>query len=86
MSHNLDKYVPEFDEEEMRSRLAGVPADQLTDMLVYAYKEKRIISKLLHATMNQLSRIQHIVAEPSIFANAPDIPSAEDLRRMMGEA
>lgn len=34
MSDNLDKYLPEFDENEIRNKLIGLTAQQPTDMLV----------------------------------------------------
>jgi hypothetical protein len=37
MSDNLDKYLPEFDEEETRNKLVGLTREQLVDMLVYDY-------------------------------------------------
>jgi hypothetical protein len=42
MSDNLDRYLPEFDEEDTWARLAGFTREQLLDMLVYAYKKKRV--------------------------------------------
>ncbi len=85
MSDNLDKYVPEFDEEEARSKLAGLPQQRLTDMLVYEYKLKRVIVKMLDAESKKLQRIEEIIAEPGTLPSMPGVPSAEDLRRMMGE-
>jgi hypothetical protein len=38
MSGTLDRYIPEFDEDEARTRLAGASAEELTDMLIYSYK------------------------------------------------
>lgn len=45
MSDNLDKYIPEFDEAEVRNKLIGFTREELADMLVYAYKEKRVLAK-----------------------------------------
>jgi hypothetical protein len=85
MSDNLDKYLPEFDEDETRNKLAGFNRQQLLDMLVYAYKEKRVWAKMLGVEMKKLSRIQAIIEEPSTLSNMPGIPTADDLRRMIEE-
>jgi hypothetical protein len=83
MSDNLDKYLPEFDESEVRAKLQGFTREQLLDMLVYAYKEKRVIAKSLGEKINKLSRIEDILDEPSNLSGMPGIPTAEDLRRMI---
>ena len=83
MGDTLDKYLPEFDEDDIRNRLAEFSRQQLIDMLIYAYKEKRVLAKILDEKLNKLSRIEGIVAEPSSLTNMPGIPSAEDLRRMI---
>ncbi|NYF78740.1 hypothetical protein [Granulicella arctica] len=85
MGDNLDKYLPEFDENEVRSKLVGLSAQELTDMLIYAYKEKRVIAKMLDLETKRLAQIEKIIAEPSSLAKVPGIPSAEDLRKMMGD-
>jgi hypothetical protein len=85
MGDNLDKYLPEFDEEDIRARLAGFTRQQLLDMLVYAYKEKRVIAKSLGEKMNKLSRIEDIIAEPSSLMGMPGVPTADDLRKMIEE-
>jgi hypothetical protein len=83
MSDNLDKYLPEFNEDDIRSRLANFTREQLTDMLVYAYKEKRVIAKYADEQLKKLDRIEKIVVEPSNLVKMPGIPTAEDIRRMM---
>lgn len=85
MSDNLDKYLPEYDEDEARNQLAGFTTEQLTDMLIYSYKLRRVIIKMLDAEKNKLNRIRAVVDEPSALLNTPGIPSAEDLRRMMDD-
>ena len=85
MSDNLDKYLPEYDEDEARAQLAGFTVEQLTDMLIYSYKLRRVITKMLDAETNKLTRIRAVVDEPSTLLNTPGIPSAEDLRRMMDD-
>lgn len=82
MSDNLDRYLPEFDEYEARSRLVGLTIEQLTDMLIHAYKLKRVIAKMLDEEMKKLKRIEAIVAEPSTLITMPGVPTADDLRRM----
>lgn len=83
MSDNLDKYLPEFNEDDIRSRVANFTREQLTDMLVYAYKEKRVIAKYADEQLKKLGRIEKIVAEPSSLVKMPGVPTAEDIRRMM---
>jgi hypothetical protein len=85
MSDNIDKYLPEFDEDGARSKLASFTRQQLLDMLVYAYKEKRLWAKMLDGEIKKLERIQAIITEPSSLTKTPGIPSDDDLRRMMGE-
>jgi hypothetical protein len=85
MSDNLDKYLPEFDEDEVKAKLAGSSAQELTDMLVRAYKEKRLWAKMLDGETKKLDRIQAIIAEPSTLSRMPGVPSADDLRRMIEE-
>ena len=86
MSDSIDKYLPEFDEHEARSKLVGLSAHELTDMLVYAYKEKRVLAKMLDVEMKRLEQIEKIIVQPSSLVNMPGIPSADDIRRMMGDA
>lgn len=85
MSDNLDKYLPEFDEDEARSKLIGRTAAELTDMLIYEYKLKRALAKMVDERDRKLERIGEIVAEPSRLTGMPDVPSADDLRRMFGD-
>ena len=82
MSDNLDRYLPEFDEEATRNKLEPFNREQLLDMLVYAYKEKRVIAKGWEESTKKLSRIQEVMDEPSALIGMPGIPTAEDLRRM----
>jgi hypothetical protein len=82
MSDNLDKYLPEFDEEEARGKLTGLTAEQLTDMLIHAYKLKRVIAKMLDEEMKKMRRIEDILGEPSSLLKMPGIPTSDDLRRM----
>ena len=82
MGDPLDKYLPEFDEDEVRAKLAGLTTDQLTEMLIHSYKLRRVIAKLLDEETRKLNRIEKIIAEPSGLTTMPGIPTAEDLRRM----
>ncbi len=82
MSDNLDKYLPEYDEDEARSKLAGFSAEDLTDMLIRAYKEKRVLAKSLDEIHKKLNRIEAIISEPSSLLSMPGVPTAEELRRM----
>ncbi len=85
MSDNIDKYLPEFDEDEVRAKLAGFSSVELTDMLVRAYKDKRLLAKMLGGETKKLDRIQAIIAEPSTLSRMPGIPTADDLRRMIDD-
>jgi hypothetical protein len=83
MSDNLDKYIPEFDEEEARNKLAGYARAQLLDMLITSYKVRRVVEKWAEEDARKLKRIQGILSEPSGLPNTLGVPSAEDLRRMI---
>jgi hypothetical protein len=85
MGDNLDKYLPEYDEDGARGKLAELTKQQLTDMLIHEYKLKRVIAKMLDGESNKLQRIEAIIAEPSGLTAMPDIPSAADLRKLMEE-
>ena len=82
MSDNLDRYLPEFDEEEVRAKLVGLTREQLLEMLIYDYKLKRVIAKSWDEDAKKLRRIADIVSEPSALIGMPGIPTADDLRRM----
>ncbi len=58
MSGNLDKYLPEFDEDEARSKLAGRTAAELTDMLIHEYKLKCVFAKMTEERDRKLERIE----------------------------
>jgi hypothetical protein len=60
MPDNIDKYVPEFDEAEMRSRLSGCTREELMDMLMRAYKEKRVLAKSFDEMEKKYGRI-HLI-------------------------
>ena len=77
MSDNLDRYLPEFNEHEIRARLSGNSREELTDMLIYAYKEKRVWAKVAEVASKKLERIKSITDESSIPAA---VPTPEELR------
>jgi hypothetical protein len=83
MADNLDRYVPEFDDEERRQRLSDFGKDDLIHMLVRAYKEKRVLAKMLDEADAKMTRIQAIIEEPSSLLKSPGIPGDDDLRKMM---
>jgi hypothetical protein len=85
MSDNLDRYLPEFDEDEARNKLVGLSREQLVDMLIYDYKLKRVIAKRADEDRRKLDRIQDIIAEPSPLMGMPGVPTADDLRRMIAD-
>ena len=85
MSDNLQKYMPEYDDEETRQKLAGFSREALIELLLRSYKEKRLILKLLDEKLRVISAAQEALSAPSKLLSMPDVPSAEDLRRMMTE-
>lgn len=84
MNDNLDRYfLPgEIDEKGLRERVAGYSREELIDMLVYAYKEKRVWAKVADVAWKKLERIKSITQEP---LTPPGVPTPEDLRRMMDD-
>ena len=85
MPDQIDKYLPEFDEDEARAKLSGFSREQLLDMLVYAYKEKRLCAKMADEERRKLDRMRTILSEPSTLLGMPGVPTADDLRRMTEE-
>lgn len=83
MSDNLQRYLPEYDDEEEHRKLEGFSREELLDMLVRAYKEKRVIAKWLDEQFNRQQRIRDILDEPSKLLQMPDVPGPDDLRRML---
>jgi len=82
MSSNLDKYLPEFDEDAARATLADLSIEQLKDMLIDERKLKRVLAKMLDEETRKFKRIEEIIAEPSTLLKMPGIPTPDDLRRM----
>ena len=82
MPDNIDRYVPEFDEEESREKLAGFDREDLTEMLLRAYKEKRVFAKMADELQNKLDRIEAIAQEPSALLKMLGVPGPDDLKRM----
>lgn len=85
MDDNLQRYMPEYDDEGTRLKLAGFSREELVDLLLRAYKEKHLLAKLLDESAQKIAAIQDLLTKPSSLLNMPDIPSAKDLKRMMGE-
>ncbi len=83
MSDNLQRYLPEYDDEEERKKLSGFAKEELLDMLIRSYKEKRVLAKLLDEESRRLQGIQAILEQPSSLKQMPDVPGPEDLRKMM---
>jgi hypothetical protein len=82
VSDYLQRYLPEYDDEEERKKLSGFSKDELLDMLIQAYKEKRVFAKLADEERSRLERIRDVLDEPSKLANMPDVPDPDDLRKM----
>jgi hypothetical protein len=79
----LQRYLPEYDDEEERKKLSGFAKEELLDMLIRSYKEKRVLAKLLDEESRRLQGIQAILEQPSSLKQMPDVPGPEDLRKMM---
>ena len=82
MSDYLQKYMPEFDEDEFRARFASFSKDQLLDMLVDGYKTMRLFAKLYDESRGKLQQIEGIVQSPTKLSQMPGIPGPDDLRKM----
>ncbi len=83
MSGNLQKYLPEFDDDEELKKLSAFSKEDLLYMLVRSYKEKRLFAKMLDEQYAKLKQIQAVIDEPSKLIQMPDIPGPDDLRKMM---
>ncbi len=83
MSDNLQRYLPEYDDEEERKKLSGFSKDELLDMLIRSYKEKRVLAKSLGEKIGRLEEIRTILDQPSSLMQMPDVPGPDDLRKMM---
>lgn len=82
MSDNLQRYLPEYDDEEERAKLSGFSREELLDMLLYAYKSRRILAKQLDEAWSKERRIKEIMEEPSALLAMPGVPGPDDLRKM----
>ena len=83
MSDNLQRYLPEYDDEEERRKLASFSKEELLDMLVRSYKEKRVIAKMLGEELQKQERMRVILDEPSQLSQMPDVPGPDDIRKML---
>ena len=83
MSDNLQRYLPEYDDEEERRKLAAFSKDELLDMLIRSYKEKRVIAKMLGEQFEKQERIRTVLDEPSKLSQMPDVPGPDDIRKML---
>ena len=83
MSDYLQRYLPEYDDEEERRKLAHFSKEELLEMLVRAYKEKRVIAKMLGEQFDKQQRMRDILDEPSKLSQMPDVPGPDDIRRML---
>lgn len=82
MAEFLQRYLPEYDDEEERLKLSSFSQKDLVDMLIIAYKSRRVLAKETDELSEKLNRIQFILAEPSKLSQMPDVPTATDLKRM----
>jgi len=83
LSDNLQRYLPEYDDEEERKKLSGFSKDELLDMLIRAYKERRVLAKLADEEWQRLERVRNILDEPSKLLQMPGIPGPDDIKKMM---
>jgi hypothetical protein len=83
LSDNLQRYLPEYDDEEERRKLSGFSKEELLNMLIRSYKEKRVIAKALDEESKRLQKIRDILDEPSRLIAMPDVPGPDDIRKML---
>jgi hypothetical protein len=83
LSDNLQRYLPEYDDDETRTKLAGFSRDELMDMLVRSYRVTRVVAKMLDEQYEKQRRIQAVMEEPSKLSQMPDVPGPDDLKKMM---
>jgi len=83
LSDNLQRYLPEYDDEEERRKLAGFSKEELLDMLIRSYKEKRVIAKMLDEQFGKQERIRAVLDERSRLSQMPDVPGPDDIRKML---
>ncbi|HEY5213078.1 MAG TPA: hypothetical protein VIJ38_08660 [Acidobacteriaceae bacterium] len=83
MSDNLQRYLPEYDDEEERRKLSGFSKEELLDMLIRSYKEKRVIAKMLDEQFGKQERIRAVLDEQSKLSQMPDVPGPDDIRKML---
>ena len=84
MPDNLDRYLPDWNDEEVRAKLVGFTREQLLELLIRSYREKRVMAKSLQEKMQLLQDITDLLEKPSALLHSLDVPTAEDLRRMTG--
>lgn len=85
MSDNLQRYLPEYDDDAERAKLSAFDHAELVEMLITAYKLRRIIAKQLDETLSKERRIREVLDEPSELLSMPGVPGPEDLRKMFEE-
>jgi hypothetical protein len=83
LSDNLQRYLPEYDDEEERRKLSGFSKEELLDMLIRSYKEKRVIAKMLDEQFGKQERIRAVLDEQSKLSQMPDVPGPDDIRKML---
>ena len=83
MSDYLQRYLPEYDDEEERRKLSGFAKEELLDMLIRSYKEKRVIAKALDEKSQTLQKVRDVLDEPSKLISMPDVPGPDDIRKML---
>ncbi len=85
MSDNLQKYLPEYDEPAEREKLVHFSRKELLDLLIDAYKLKRVLAKMLGEEIDRKEKFRRVLDEPSRLLQMPDIPSDAELKKMLEE-
>ena len=83
MSDYLQRYLPEYDDEGERLKLAGFTNDELKNLLIQAYKERRVLAKKLGEFPRKEARVREVLDAPSELENMPDVPGPDDLKKLM---
>jgi hypothetical protein len=82
MDDYLQRYLPEYDAAAARQHLSQFSKEELLEMLIVAYKEKRLFAKMLDERLDKENRIRQVLDEPSKLSSMPGVPGPDDLRKM----
>ena len=85
MDDYLQRYLPEYDAAAAREHLSQFSKEQLLDMLIIAYKEKRLMGKMLNEHLAREKQVREALDKPSELSSMPGVPGPDDLRKMFEE-